>query len=138
MVPPTPQEAVDEWVVKVGSESKVEALNDTRYIICCLSICYYYMITILFRYHFLFEEAGYLLNRNALAFVNVFPQSEYAVRGHSSSWDRSKPAGREYGASMRFLFINESLVEVVYRIGLRFLTGKSYCFSSFLLAPYLK
>ena len=30
MVPPTPQEAVDEWVVKVGSENKVEALNDTR------------------------------------------------------------------------------------------------------------
>jgi hypothetical protein len=46
-----------------------------------------------------------------MAFVNVFPESEYAVRGHTGSWDRSRPAGREYGAMMRFQLINDTDVQ---------------------------
>lgn len=91
MVPPTPGELVDEWVVKIGEESLKMTANDTRY-------------------HFLLEEDGYLLNKGSMAFVNVMPQDEYTVRGHSGGWDRSIPAGREYGAMMHFQFINESLV----------------------------
>ena len=63
------------------------------------------------QYHFLLEQDGYLLNRAALAFVNVISEAEYSVRGHSGGWDRSKPATREYGAEMKFTFVNESLVE---------------------------
>jgi hypothetical protein len=46
-----------------------------------------------------------------MAFVNVMPESEYAVRGHTGSWDRKQAAGREYGAMMHFQFVNSSLVE---------------------------
>ncbi len=82
----------DEWTVKIGSDSAQETiLNPT--------------------YHFLLEEEGYLLNNGSNAFVNVFPESEYTVRGHQSGWDKSKPAGREYSAMMRFQFVNASDVE---------------------------
>lgn len=91
MVPPTKTAELDEWVVKIGEESLTVTANDTQY-------------------HFLLEEEGYLLNRGSMAFVNVMPQAEYSVRGHSGGWDRTVPAGREYGAMMHFQFINESLV----------------------------
>lgn len=91
MVPPSPEFNVEEWVVKIGESGLTPTANDTRY-------------------HFLLEEEGYLLNRGAMAFVNVMPQAEYSVRGHSGGWDRSKAATREYGAMMHFQFINASLV----------------------------
>jgi hypothetical protein len=78
--------------VKVGTDGRTEALNDKQY-------------------HFLLEEEGYILNREALAFLNVFSTNDYAVRGHTASWDRSHPAGREYGAMVRLQFVNESEVE---------------------------
>lgn len=91
MVPPSPVFNIEEWVVKIGVNDLETTANDTSY-------------------HFLLEEEGYLLNRGAMAFVNVMPQAEYSVRGHSGGWDRAKAAGREYGAMMHFQFINESLV----------------------------
>jgi len=91
MVPPSKEQLPDEWVVKIGDESLSVSSNDTAY-------------------HFLLEEDGYLLNRGSMAFVNVMPQAEYSVRGHSGGWDRTVPAGREYGAMMHFQFVNESLV----------------------------
>ena len=39
------------------------------------------------------------------------PEAEYSVRGHSGGWDRSKPAGREYGSMMHFILVNSTLVE---------------------------
>lgn len=38
-------------------------------------------------------------------------ESEYTVRGHSSGWDKSMPAGREYGALFHFSLVNASEVE---------------------------
>lgn len=92
MVAPTGSFALDEWAVVFGSNRSVEVQDD-------------------FRYHFLLEEEGYLLNKGAMAFVNVMPEAEYSVRGHTGGWDRSRPAGREYGAMMRFSFLNESLID---------------------------
>ena len=94
MVPPagegeeTPD---DEWVIKVSSDNKAEAISDPRY-------------------HFLLEEEGYILNKKALAFINIFSQSKYAARGHTENWNRDKPAGREYGAMVRFQYVNETEV----------------------------
>ena len=82
----------DEWVVKMGTDNSSVAKNDTAY-------------------HFLVESEGFLLNRRAMAFVNVMAGSEYVVRGHSGGWDHSLPAGREYGATMQFEFVNASIVE---------------------------
>jgi len=59
-------------------------------------------------YHFLLEEAGYVLNKKGMAFLNVIYDGDGEVRGHTSAWDKSKPAGREYGAVMTFHFLNES------------------------------
>ena len=92
MVPPSGDYAIDEWVVKFGTENADTADTDEKY-------------------HFLMEEEGYLMNKGSMAFVNVMPEAEYSVRGHTGGWDRSKAAGREYGAMMRFQFINATLVE---------------------------
>jgi hypothetical protein len=92
MVAPTGVFALDEWVVKVGSSLLNETATDERY-------------------HFLLEEAGYLLNKGSMAFVNVLPEAEYGVRGHTSGWDRTKAAGRQYGAMMHFNFVNETDVQ---------------------------
>ena len=92
MVAPTGAFAVDEWVVKVGSELLNVTNADPQY-------------------HFLLEEEGYMLNRGSMAFVNVMPEAEYSVRGHTGGWDRTKAAGREYGAQVKFSFVNESLVQ---------------------------
>mmetsp|Transcript_28150 Transcript_28150/g.38699 ORF Transcript_28150/g.38699 Transcript_28150/m.38699 type:complete len:560 (-) Transcript_28150:12-1691(-) len=92
MVEKTANYNSDEWVVKIGTENVEEAKNDTQY-------------------HFLIEEAGYVLNKRSMAFVTVMPEAEYSVRGHSGGWDRSKPAGREYGSMMHFNLVNSSLVE---------------------------
>ena len=45
-----------------------------------------------------------------MAFINVLPENDYPVRGHSAGWKRSKPAGREFGAFMNFKLINQSIV----------------------------
>jgi hypothetical protein len=92
MVKPSGDFAIDEWVVKVGTEDVDIARSDERY-------------------YFLFEEDGYLLNNGSMAFVNVMPEAEYSIRGHTGGWDRSKAAGREFGAMMNFQFINATIVE---------------------------
>jgi hypothetical protein len=92
MVAPTGEFAIDEWVVKLGTESLNETYWDTQY-------------------HFLLEEEGYLLNKGSMAFVNVMPEAEYSVRGHTGGWDRTKAASREYGAMMHFQYVNESTVQ---------------------------
>ena len=92
MIGPSGDYAIDEWVVKVGSSLLNETAADLRY-------------------HFLIENEGYLLNRGSMAFVNVLPQAEFGVRGHSSGWDRTKPADRSYGSMMHFGMINGTLVE---------------------------
>jgi hypothetical protein len=91
-IPVENQTVDDEWVVKLGTSKEEETRDD-------------------YRYHFLFEEEGYILNRAKPAFLNVMSNNEYTVRGHSSGWDRSKPAGREYGTSMHFQIINATEVE---------------------------
>jgi hypothetical protein len=93
MIPPSATSFTsDAWVVKVASADISIAKNDTSY-------------------HFLLESAGYILNRGSMAFVNVMPESEYSVRGHSSGWDRNQPAAREYGTMMHFAFVNQSDVD---------------------------
>jgi hypothetical protein len=92
MVAPSGTFAMDEWVVKIGSKDVAEVESNPAY-------------------HFLIEEEGYLLNRGAMAFVNVMPEAEYSVRGHTSGWDRTRPAGREYGSIMDFTIIPEDKVQ---------------------------
>jgi hypothetical protein len=92
MVAPTGGDALDEWVVKSGKAALNETTTDQQY-------------------HFLLEEEGYMLNRGSMAFLNVLPEAEYSIRGHTGGWDRTKAAGREYGATMHFNFVNSSLVE---------------------------
>ncbi len=95
MVPPAGEgekNPDDEWVIKVLSDNKAEAISDPRY-------------------HFLLEEEGYILNRKSLAFINIFSQNNYAARGHTSSWNRNKPASREYGTMVRFQYINDTDVQ---------------------------
>lgn len=92
MVSPSEGSHLEEWVVKMDTDNIDIVRNDTSY-------------------HFLLEKEGYILNRGAMAFVNVLPEAEYSVRGHSGSWDRSRPAGREYGAMMKLTFINATFVE---------------------------
>ena len=92
MVPPTPQFEVDEWVVKAGSNVQID--TDTDY-----------------NYHFLLELDGYILNRGSMAILNVMPEAEYSIRGHSTGWDRTKAGTRQYGSNMHFNFLNTSHVE---------------------------
>lgn len=100
MVPPATDGATvaDAWVVKIAEDADIEAArNDTTF-------------------HFLLEMdpdlsgSGYVLNRGVMAFLNVMADAEYAVRGHSGGWNRNQPAQREYGASVRYEFVNASLV----------------------------
>jgi hypothetical protein len=91
MVAPTGQFAIDEWVVKVGTADVTEATSDPSY-------------------HFLLEDDGYVLNRGAMAFVNVMSEAEYSVRGHTGGWDRTRAAGREYTAAMKFAFLDDASV----------------------------
>jgi hypothetical protein len=94
MVPPdgASEGLTDKWVVKIGTADLAQARNNTVY-------------------HFLVENEGYLLNRRAMAFVNVISNSEYAVRGHTGGWNTEQPAGREYGAAMQFEYVNATIVE---------------------------
>eukprot|EP00607_Mallomonas_marina_P000885 CAMPEP_0182437496 /NCGR_PEP_ID=MMETSP1167-20130531/85083_1 /TAXON_ID=2988 /ORGANISM="Mallomonas Sp, Strain CCMP3275" /LENGTH=424 /DNA_ID=CAMNT_0024630437 /DNA_START=130 /DNA_END=1401 /DNA_ORIENTATION=- len=89
MVAPSSDSAVDEWAVRMGSDNMIYTANNTQY-------------------HFLLEEEGYIMNRGAMAFLNVMTQAEYGIRGHTSGWDRTKASGREYSASMHFNFVNET------------------------------
>jgi hypothetical protein len=96
MVPPSSISgisSVDEWVVKTGTSNLNEAINDTSY-------------------HFLLEESGYLLNRRTMAFVNVMPEADYSIRGHSGGWNRDVAAHREYGAMLNFQNISAESVEL--------------------------
>lgn len=89
MVAPTGEFIVDEWVVKLGSDLLNITADDRNY-------------------HFLIEDGGYLLNRGSMAFVNVMPEAEYSVRGHTSGWDRTKASGRQYASNLRFYYLEES------------------------------
>jgi hypothetical protein len=62
------------------------------------------------QYHFLLEDEGFILNKATLGYINVMSVSEYSVRGHSSGWNKTKPANKEYGTMLKLDFINESLV----------------------------
>jgi len=84
--------SVDEWVVKTGTSDLKKAINDTSY-------------------HFLLEEEGYLLNRGTMSFVNVMPEADYSIRGHSGGWNRDVPAHREYGAMLNFQNVSAEVVE---------------------------
>ena len=86
MVSPTGSFDVDEWVVKIGTEKIEDTINDKQY-------------------HFLLEEGGYILNRGAMAMINVLSEADYSVRGHSSTWDRTKPAG----SSVKLLYLTNYL-----------------------------
>ena len=92
MVAPTGEFAIDEWVVKSGS-TLLNVTADDR------------------SYHFLIEDGGYILNRGAMAFLNIMPEADYSVRGHTSGWDRTKASDRQYSASLHFNFLNGSLVQ---------------------------
>ena len=109
MVPPdaTAEEGFqDEWVVKIGTSDEKSAQNNTVY-------------------HFLLENDGYLLNRRSMAFINVIANSEYVVRGHSSSYSNNYdiwntntnnipklPARREYSSALQFEYINSTIVQI--------------------------
>lgn len=90
MVAPNGEFDADEWTVKIGTDDRNATDN---------------------KYQFLLEEAGYVLNKGAMAFLSVMAQSEYGIRGHTSGWDRTRAAGREYSAAMHFVFVNASEVE---------------------------
>lgn len=96
MVPPAEPESgvfvADAWVVKIGSSDEATAKADDTY-------------------HFLLEDEGYMLNKHSMAFVNVMAESEYSVRGHSSGWNRDKPARREYGAMLHFQMVDDKDVQ---------------------------
>lgn len=97
MIPPAKREgmislAEDEWTVQIGSSSMAETVPNPSY-------------------HWLLEEAGYLLNNGTMSMVNVFPENEYTVRGHASGWNKEKPAGREYSTQVQFQFVNASQVD---------------------------
>lgn len=63
-------------------------------------------------YWFLFEKAGYLLNKGSMAFVNnIAIDSSFVVRGHTEEGDRTAPAYREYGARMEFLFVERDAIQ---------------------------
>jgi len=63
-------------------------------------------------YHFLLEQGGYILNKGAMAFINVIGNPDYPVRGHGSDYFTDRvPARRESGALMSFLFVNGTDVE---------------------------
>jgi hypothetical protein len=80
------------WTIKLGTEDLQEAVNDPSY-------------------HFLLETEGFVLNREAMAFITIMAESDYPARGHSGGWNRNRPAGREFGAAVHFSLVNDSLVE---------------------------
>jgi hypothetical protein len=94
MVSPNASQSIhhDAWVIRLGTTDKNIAMQ-------------------LKSYHFLLEKEGYILNKELTAFINVLPENDYPVRGHSSGWNRDKPARREFGGLMTFQFINESLID---------------------------
>ena len=64
------------------------------------------------RFHFLFEEAGFMLNKGGMSFVNVrFEEDGNIAGGSTNDWDKSQVAGREYGAIVSFNFINSSTIQ---------------------------
>jgi hypothetical protein len=102
MVSPTPSSASgseastlmnrDAWVIKLGTNDKNIAFQ-------------------LKSYHWLLEKAGDILNKELMAFINVLPENDYPVRGHSGTgWNRKKPAKREFGTMMHYQLVNSSLI----------------------------
>jgi hypothetical protein len=62
-----------------------------------------------FRYQFLFEESGFILNKGGMSFVNVrYEEDGNLAGGSTNDWDKSQVAGREYGAIMNYVFANIS------------------------------
>lgn len=86
----------DAWVIRLGTTDQSIALNDTAY-------------------HFLIENEGYVVNRESMACINVIAETDYPTRGHSNGWNRNIPAGREFGASIHFQTINDSIVQASIR-----------------------
>ena len=83
-------EKVDPYVIKLGTDDINIAKEDISY-------------------HFLLEKEGYILNKGTMGFLNVDAVTDYPVRGYSY-WDHTKPAKRDYGALMKFEFINTTEV----------------------------
>jgi hypothetical protein len=83
-------EKVDPYVIKLGTDDINIAKNDISY-------------------HFLLEKEGYILNKGTMGFLNVDAVTDYPVRGYSL-WDHTKPAKRDYGALLKFEFINTTEV----------------------------
>jgi hypothetical protein len=82
----------DAWVIKLGTNDKNIAFQ-------------------LKSYHWLLEKDGYVLNKELMAFINVLPENDYPVRGHSGSgWNGKKPAKREFGTMMHYQLVNSSLI----------------------------
>ena len=70
-----------------------------------------------YRYHFLFEEGGFILNRGGMAFVNVrFEEDGNVAGGSTNDWDKTQVAGREYGAMMNYIFLNDSDIKESLKI----------------------
>lgn len=97
MVNPNRTESVfsnEAWVVKLGTNNRDEALHDPAY-------------------HFLIEKDGYLINKDVMACVNIIAEAEglYIAKGHSNGWNRNQPAGREFGANLHFVIVNNTDVE---------------------------
>mmetsp|Transcript_36783 Transcript_36783/g.68417 ORF Transcript_36783/g.68417 Transcript_36783/m.68417 type:complete len:549 (-) Transcript_36783:26-1672(-) len=83
----------DGWFVKLADSSPQELVDDQRF-------------------QFLFEEAGFLLNRAGMTFVNVrYEEDGNLAGGSTNDWDKSQVAGREYGAIVNFNFVNNSNIE---------------------------
>lgn len=81
------------WVVKLAEVSPMEVSDDSRF-------------------HFLFEESGFLLNKGGMSFVNVrFEEDGNIAGGSTNDWDKSLVAGREYGAIMNFELVNAPAIQ---------------------------
>lgn len=79
----------EAWVVKLGTDKKDLALADPSY-------------------HFILEKEGFVVNKECMACINVMAEHEYMVRGHSAGWNTHHPAGREFGAMVTILPLNQS------------------------------
>ena len=78
------------WVVQVKSEDEHTADNNVDY-------------------HFLLEKDGYLVNKGAMAMVNVINNPDFPVRGHGSDYYFERvAAGRESTAQYQYQFLNAS------------------------------
>jgi hypothetical protein len=83
----------DKWYIELAEVTVPELQDDARF-------------------HFLFEESGFVLNKGGMSFVNVrFEEDGNIAGGSTNDWDKSKVAGREYGAIMNYRFVNASDIQ---------------------------